>query len=841
MTNQGCTMFIKSITINGNKRLLPADIKYLHIDFTCAHQILLGLNGSGKSTTIQELNPMPANPADYLKGGYKYLVLEHNNQNFELLSLINTSSRHSFKLNGMELNEGGTAAVQKVLVLEYFNIDQSLIEVLTDQTRFHLFSPVERRNWLTRLSGTNMDYAIGLFKHIKSLHRDSEAVIKHIDSRLAKESADVVSPEELTELEGHCKDLEKTVLTLLEHKSLTAANPEDTFYELTKLTRECQALSEHIVSLKFVKPLDGIYKRETLSEYNQYTTSQLNNLIARKETLVTEWAKINDAIKTVELTENKDIDSIDKEKQLQLDELNRLKGLIRHYPNITSPEPLYGATDAIKNTLVHMVTELSDNSDQNFTREKVELANERSDDYKRDILRLGNDIERLRITIGRMVETEEVHCPECATVFKPGVDPKVVAELRGNIETKTLEIEKLKDKLEIDQKYLSESRTYIEEYHTLLRLMDDAPSLKPMWIDMKNVDLKEHSPIVLLDVLDNWERDLKTHLLCLSVNNEIKRLDGMRDKLQAVVTSEVNYTQTRLAEVTQEIDENVEMQKNLRLQSEKIKSSMVNHDDIMNGYERLIALNQRHRNLKDKFLDESVQKELRDTISKLNISLATSDQRLQAIRGSRKTLAELEEQKSEAITNREVLKAIVKELNPTDGLIAKQSKLFIEQFVEQLNKVINSVWTYEMQILPCPVESDKLTYKFPIYFSATDVANPDIAKSSAAQKGIVDFAFKLVTMAYLGLQDYPLYLDELAPSLDEKHRVNIMQYVKNFVESKQCTQMFMISHYLTGHGVFNSAQVTILDDTNLLTVPDSYNKNAVISSKFVPWVETVLV
>ena len=49
-------MFIKSITICGNKRLLPADIKYLYIDFNSVHQIMLGLNGAGKSTLLRLIN-----------------------------------------------------------------------------------------------------------------------------------------------------------------------------------------------------------------------------------------------------------------------------------------------------------------------------------------------------------------------------------------------------------------------------------------------------------------------------------------------------------------------------------------------------------------------------------------------------------------------------------------------------------------------------------------------------------------------------------------------------------------------------------------------------------------
>ena len=59
----------------------------------------------------------------------------------------------------------------------------------------------------------------------------------------------------------------------------------------------------------------------------------------------------------------------------------------------------------------------------------------------------------------------------------------------------------------------------------------------------------------------------------------------------------------------------------------------------------------------------------------------------------------------------------------------------------------------------------------------------------------------------------PLYLDELGQSFDEKHRVNIMDFVKNL--SSEYSQMFMISHYHNGHGIFTNAQITILDVSNL--------------------------
>ena len=80
----------------------------------------------------------------------------------------------------------------------------------------------------------------------------------------------------------------------------------------------------------------------------------------------------------------------------------------------------------------------------------------------------------------------------------------------------------------------------------------------------------------------------------------------------------------------------------------------------------------------------------------------------------------------------------------------------------------------------------------------------------------------------MGLDDYPLFLDELAPDLDEKHRINIMSFVRSFVESKRCSQLFMVSHYASGYGAFTNAEILVLDDENLLNIPQVYNEHATI-------------
>lgn len=829
--NKDTNVLIKSITLCGNKRLLPADIKYFHAKFENTHQLILGLNGSGKSTTIQELNPMPATPADYLNGGYKKIVIEHLGNTYTLLSTIGTNNHHSFIMNGIEMNEGGTSSVQKILVLEHFNLDEKLIEVLTDQARFHLFSPNERRNWLTRLSGTNMDFAISFFKHLKTLHRDSEAVVKHIDARLAKESSDITTPEQLEELERAQNKLEQSVLSLLEYKDKDVGDVSHLRSHLEALSHECRRLAEEIVRTKVVKPINGIYGRSELIELRERLRVDIQSCTDQEHLLLKEHSELKDALNAAAEVENRDVGELLTLKTQTENTIASHKRNLSRFNEIKDAVSIHGATDAIWQTLNSMVIELYDNSESTFTRDAMDEANNKLDSIKDRVRVTGVKLDATKNARASLIGTEEVECPECSATFKPGVDPTMLK----NLEDKILKYENVLDGLKQERddvdKYLSEGLSYIAQYKRLVALMNNTPSLKPLWDELKAIDLTSNSPHVLLPIMNAWYKDVELHLAISKLESELIHVDATIGKIRAVENTEISYTQKRVAGISDKISE-VQAR---RFEAQEIYDlstlHLNNSDAVSDMYTKLLELTKRRNEIKIQLLDSLTQSELTSLLYEMNAKLSEYTGDLNRAKSAREILADLTFQKQKAEHERDILKTLLKELNPTDGLIAKQSKMFIEQFVEQLNSVIAAVWSYEMKVLPCPIESEKLTYKFPLYFPATDASTQDVAKSSAAQKGIVDFAFKLVVMAYLGLEDYPLYLDELAPSLDEKHRINIMAYVKNFVESKQCSQMFMISHYLESHGVFQNTNNIVMDKTNLLSLPKEYNTDVVISSK----------
>ena len=64
--------------------------------------------------------------------------------------------------------------------------------------------------------------------------------------------------------------------------------------------------------------------------------------------------------------------------------------------------------------------------------------------------------------------------------------------------------------------------------------------------------------------------------------------------------------------------------------------------------------------------------------------------------------------------------------------------------------------------------------------------------------------------------------------MDELHRININNFVKMLIESHRHSQMFMISHYMSGYGIFQNADICMLSDINIVNKPERYNTHVVI-------------
>ena len=106
-------MRIIRLELRGYIRLGVCNIDHLIYTPESNYQLILGTNGSGKSSLIYELSPLPAHHSQYTKDGLKHITIEHRGATYQLISDFKTG-KHSFSIDGDEnLNRGGTQQVQR--------------------------------------------------------------------------------------------------------------------------------------------------------------------------------------------------------------------------------------------------------------------------------------------------------------------------------------------------------------------------------------------------------------------------------------------------------------------------------------------------------------------------------------------------------------------------------------------------------------------------------------------------------------------------------------------------------------------------------------------------------
>jgi len=96
-----------------------------------------------------------------------------------------------------------------------------------------------------------------------------------------------------------------------------------------------------------------------------------------------------------------------------------------------------------------------------------------------------------------------------------------------------------------------------------------------------------------------------------------------------------------------------------------------------------------------------------------------------------------------------------------------------------MNNIVNTIWTYDIEILPCNIEENDLTFRFPVIINGVKNV-PDVSKGSSAIKDIIDLAFKITVMEFLNLLNYPLILDEIGSTFSPDHRIRLFNYIDEY-------------------------------------------------------------
>ena len=830
-------MRIKRLRLEGYERLLLRNIKVFEIRITSAHQMIIGTNGSGKSSVMYELSPLPAQGSHFIKGGSKTIELEHAGKTYVLMSDFSLhSGKHSFLVDGdvnQNLNPGGTATVQKELIKQYFNYDDSLHRILTGIHRFSTMPALARRDVLVQLSGCNLDYAMEIWKQLKTRKRDMQGVVKHTATRLAHETEKLPTESELKALTDKADSLKTELVIAME---ALEPNLEEASHRKQQLTQSIQALTG-----LFNETLRCYPKRPAFTNNESINSvDDINDIIIRHEKKQAadnqllehyhaEFNKVRDIVGALQKTNAAGIEDLKQTSERLKDERDAIINRISLFKDIegSTAKVVSIKTNAIFPELVELFSTLPDNSNRRYSRENREKAASKHTALLHQRTNIQSAVGKLEHRLEHINNAKQEKCPDCGYVWIPGIRKGEEAELSTNIEKGHANLKQITDQITDIENYLEAFKSYSEIYRRFQRVVESTPDLTHLWDYVMNNDRQFTNPRTMLPVLDQWQHDIQLHAEAFDVTAQIELYDAATIKAASLTGSEaygdrIDSISENIHSLTQSlnaIEKDISELKRYRDACKHILQNVQTHAvkhiaDIERSVDLLVRIARRDH--------------LRHAIKEHQSTLAHAENALVQARSIADVVNDLTKSHLTVKQDFDAFALLESEISPIDGLIADQIKGFIETFVAQFNAIIAQVWTYPLAIKPCGTDAGELDYKFPVQVN-NEPAGSDVRESevSTGQLEVIDFAFHILVMLYLGLDDYPLHIDELGTHMDEQHRINIMHFVRSLVETKRCSQLFMISHYAASHGIFTNAEICVMDDRNI-HLPTTYNNHVTL-------------
>lgn len=467
------------------------------------------------------------------------------------------------------------------------------------------------------------------------------------------------------------------------------------------------------------------------------------------------------------------------------------------------------------------------NADRKYSKQKADESHALKTQIDTQLSKYRNRLAQYETQLEHLLSLKEEECPKCEHRWVPGRSERNKKHLEDVIQKGTGKIAELDVKQKELVGYLEDYEFYRQHLYAFRQITHHYPRLKDLWEAVLADPRLYEAPSELVGLVHLFGRDLEKHVEAQNASQRLEKLEKLLESpteggQMNGVLGRLEGLSKQVQDITVALDDQRRELDYLTKYRQHIKVYLEKAEQLENTLEGLAELRDA---LVEGYRNDSIETAIRSHQEHLA--------GLQKRRTEKQTLEEiilaLEKDETTLGINHDVLKLIASELSPVDGLIAEQLTGFIESFLHHVNQVIDSIWTYDLQVLSCGLESGDLDYKFPLFVKHEGESNqcPDIAKGSEAQVEVVNLAFRLVTMVYLGLEEYPVYLDEAGRSFDEQHRTNLLSFIKQLVDAGNYTQLFIISHYAAQFNVFTNAEILVLDNTNI-TVPKKHNQHAIM-------------
>lgn len=850
-------MKILKAKIHGLNRFKMIKLNTITIDAINPVQILIGDNGSGKTSLLNELNPLAAIKSQYGKTGFKELHIEHDGIIYKISSNFgNKAKTHSFIRNGVELNPGvGTSSIQNELAATYLGYTQMAHHLLHYTYKMCSMSKSDRKTFLLNINPANLSLVLEFHKAVCSRLRECTGNIKMLTARKLDIETKLMDhvvlnkiKKEKEELEVKLADLNNYIFYIKQQLTLInqdITNMETTGYATKRFDINKIKSFEKRVNRFLVFNSQDINKQDTANEIKllEYEISHI------KERIEQYIKQSTNLVKELE-TYDKNILEMDSNKGIETfkQELNEKRRILKQYSYLTSdrieyiPEHQFTDHRFFVDEIINIINTLLDLKYKHIYPESViEKVRFKAQAFEHGYQTLVSEYNKLNDQITKCKE-ELIKLPK---------GPQTFTDMCNLCEYKNIYLETKKQY----ETYLEKCTTVLpsvdknikKKEQVLKRFTSFLTEQKQYWYFVNQIKtiiskccFKQQFTHIVQQLNENPNKLIAD--LQFIITNQQSLIE--KKKLEKEIT-DVEYrinalekTQTPVVHILQEmyLTKSKELEQlRKEISTEQIKIDILTrkqdkHHDFLKIKESIQRLKQTLKDCEQytiatatkkficQILDEHVQESivLNNQLQEKNVIL--KEQEYLHARYTEEILKMLDT----AILEKKKYEIIEWGASPSTGFPHKQLVDHINIIIRNVNVLINQVWTYPLKIKELDVNKP-IDYTFTYEADGVDI-NDDISSMSKAQQAITNLAFMFSFIITMRLCDYPVYLDEIVDGLDPTHDRNILEWLRIIVENKYTSQMWLINHDAALYEGFTSADILCLRDNNVVK-PASANQH----------------
>lgn len=822
------------------------------------------------SSFMRELCPLPAVRTDYYPGGSKEIHIEHENHNYTVSSNFNNkTSPHSFKMNGKELNIGGTTDVQTELVEKHFGITSAIRNLIYSKVSLCNTTRAERKNLFLNINPMELGLILDAHKRAVGRIKDAKAVLTMLNNRKAELESRMWSEEVMIEniktkqhLTEHLSNLDKLIFALEKHVSDLKNNNQD------EIAHYKQSLDSGIplVNTDYIKQVSYDIRKQ-LSKYRDTPRGEelltditniqydIRSLTTQKDefnkTLTSLIDEINEYQKLLDVSSDRTISTVEQELKTVDTELSKFDKIPDRPIRKEHIDTAYKILANLESYLYYFrdsETKMIPVSDIVQKKKDVEMLQMELNFHGRRTVELEASIANKEKEITSILDNSKIpsNCTITNCMLKnttvtavESIRKQIVADKAELTNTKSnydkihKKYSELKHSLE---PYDSDTGRMLEQYEQVAHILRTGPfQYIDNWTDEVLIDRLNTQPIQIytdcLDLIKGSQAYTEYEQLKQVKTNLVAELEALAKTNGA----SIEFLQKKLA------DKNLQLEQGLAT-IVRLEQNIKHKDELLRNREAFRQLTDKVDSIKEQYekgmssliVVKAIKywNELCSILVRVRSHTGEKLRELESlVRDQEVTTRTYKEeilvQLKKAYHEKELYEKIEIALSPTTGLPHKSMVAYLNAMINNVNFFLENMWSYKMRIIPL-AEDQPIDYNFRIEVG-NDISN-DISQLSDGQMEVVNLAWMLTILSQLRMLDkIPLFADEIGRTLDPVHRMQILAFLGKLIDSKTINQLFIVNHYALFTDGFSESDVVCLNKDNIPDLPKTANEFVTIS------------